>query len=50
MRWETPRNIAIIIGAAAALAAAAGGFFGFKLAQIQPQPPIIIQVPMPPTK
>ena len=43
--WETPRNIAILAASVAALAAAIGGFFGFKLAQYNPQPPIIIQMP-----
>jgi hypothetical protein len=43
--WETPRNVAIITGAIAAQAAAVGGVFGFKLAQTNPQPPVIIQMP-----
>jgi hypothetical protein len=42
--WEHPRNIALLVGVAAAVA----GAVGFKLGQIPPQPPIIIQLQMPP--
>jgi hypothetical protein len=43
--WETPRNIAILLGAVAGLTAAGAGFLGFKLGQIPPPPPIIINIP-----
>lgn len=41
--WETPRNLAIVLGAAAALAAAVGGFLGYTLARTPPTP-IVIQL------
>jgi hypothetical protein len=44
--WETPRNIAILLGATAALTGAAAGFVGFKIGQTPPQQ-IIINVPPP---
>lgn len=43
--WEHPRNIAILVGAAAALFGAAGGFIGFKIGQTPT--PIVIQLPAP---
>jgi hypothetical protein len=43
--WETPRNIALLVAAAAGVA----GVLGFKLGQVSPtNQPIIIQVPAPP--
>jgi hypothetical protein len=36
--WETPRNIAILVGATAALA----GAVGFKIGSIPPPPPVVI--------
>jgi hypothetical protein len=42
--WEHPRNIALLVGVAAAVA----GAVCFKLGQIPPPPPIIIQLQMPP--
>jgi hypothetical protein len=42
--WETPRNIAILLGATAAIVGAAAGFVGFKIGQT-PAPPIIINLP-----
>lgn len=44
--WEHPRNIAILVGAAAALFGAVGGFIGFKIGQTPPAP-IVIQLPAP---
>ncbi len=42
--WETPRNIAILLGATAAIA----GAVGFKIGQTTPPAqPIIINVPPP---
>jgi hypothetical protein len=43
--WETPRNIALLVGAAATFAGVAGGFIGFKIGQTPPPPPIVIQIP-----
>ena len=43
--WEHPRNIAILVGAAAALFGAIGGFIGFKIGQTPAPAPIVIQVP-----
>lgn len=45
--WEHPRNIAILVGAAAALFGTLGGFIGFKIGQTPAPAPIIIQVPAP---
>jgi hypothetical protein len=42
--WETPRNIAIIVGATAAIMGAIGGFIGYKIGQT---PPVVIQVQQP---
>jgi ribose/xylose/arabinose/galactoside ABC-type transport system permease subunit len=39
--WETPRNIAILLGVAAAIAAVVG----YEIAQTRPPPIIIIQIP-----
>jgi hypothetical protein len=42
--WETPRNIVLIVAAAAGIA----GVLGFKLGQREPQQqPIVIQLPAP---
>jgi hypothetical protein len=41
--WETPRNIAILLGVAVALA----GAVGFKIGQTSPPNPIVIQLPQP---
>ena len=49
--WETPRNLAIIIGAVVAISAAIGGLTGYQLGrspaatQIVLPPGTIIQVP-----
>lgn len=43
--WETPRNIAILIGATAAIFSALAGLAGYKFAQTSQQPPIIINLP-----
>ena len=47
--WETPRNIALVVGSAVALAALIFGLLGYKIGQTPPpqQPPIIIQMPAP---
>ena len=47
MVWETPRNLAIVVGAAVALSAALAGWLGYQTGRNPPQPPppIIIQVP-----
>lgn len=44
--WETPRNLAIIGGTAAAILAAIFGVLGYKLGQ-QPSQPIIVQFQQP---
>lgn len=45
--WETPRNLAIVVGAAVALSAALAGWLGYQTGRNPPQPlpPIIIQIP-----
>ena len=44
--WETPRNIAIILGAVAAVFGTLGGLVGFKIAQTPPlSPPQVIFQP-----
>ena len=45
--WETPRNLAIVVGAAVALSAALAGWLGYQTGRNPPPPPapIIIQVP-----
>jgi hypothetical protein len=45
--WETPRNLAIVVGAAVALSAALAGWLGYQTGRNPPSPPapIIIQVP-----
>jgi hypothetical protein len=35
--WETPKNIAIVVGVAVALASAAAGFIGYKIGAQPPQ-------------
>ena len=35
--WETPRNIAIVVGVAVALAGLVFGTLGYKIAQTPPQ-------------
>ena len=42
--WETPRNLAIVLGAMAALFAAVFGALGYKIGQT-PSPPVIINLP-----
>jgi hypothetical protein len=42
--WETPRNLAIVLGAMAAIFAAVFGALGYKIGQTPPQQ-IIINVP-----
>jgi hypothetical protein len=43
--WETPRNIAILIGATVALSSAIAGFLGYKIGQTPAPPPVIINLP-----
>ena len=45
--WETPRNLALVVGAAVALSAALAGWLDYQTGRNPPQPlpPIIIQVP-----
>jgi hypothetical protein len=45
--WETPRNIAVLLGATAALAGLVFGLLGYKIGQTPPAP-IIIQLQQPP--
>jgi hypothetical protein len=40
---ETPRNIAIMVGATAAIIGAIAGFIGYKIGQTPPAP-IVIQL------
>jgi hypothetical protein len=40
--WETPRNIAILVGAAAAFSGAVSGALGFKIGQSTPAAQTII--------
>jgi hypothetical protein len=42
--WETPRNIAILVGTVAAIVAAAAGLAGYKIGSTPP-PSIIINMP-----
>jgi len=44
--WETPRNIAILLGTMAAIFAAVFGVLGYKIGQTPPAP-IVIQLPPP---
>lgn len=44
--WETPRNMAIIIGVVAALFGAITGVLGYKLGS-QPPAPIVVQFQQP---
>jgi hypothetical protein len=44
--WETPRNLAIIVGVAVALAGTAAGIVGFKLGN-QPPAPINVHIDQP---
>jgi hypothetical protein len=46
--WETPRNLAIFVGAVAALVGALSGLLGFKLGQSNPPPSQTIIVQFPP--
>jgi hypothetical protein len=43
--WETPRNLAIVVGAVAAIA----GVLGFKLGQQSPPTPVINVYPVMPS-
>jgi hypothetical protein len=45
--WETPRNIALVVGAAVALAGLAFGVLGYKIGQTPAPPPVIINLPAP---
>ena len=52
--WETPRNLAIIVGAVVAISAAVGGWTGYQIgrgpsapAQFVLPPGTVIQVPAP---
>ena len=40
--WETPRNIAILLGATAALFSAMAGWLGFKIGSTPSPPPVVI--------
>jgi purine-cytosine permease-like protein len=42
--WETPRNLAIWLGAAVVITAAVAGALGYKIGQT-PTQPIIINLP-----
>ena len=42
--WETPRNLALVVGAAVALTGLIFGVLGYKIGQT-PSQPIIINVP-----
>jgi hypothetical protein len=44
--WETPRNLALIIGVAAALVGAIAGLVGYKLGS-QPPQAIVVQFQQP---
>lgn len=44
--WETPRNLAIIIGVVAALFGTVTGILGFKLGSQGPQP-IVVRLEQP---
>lgn len=43
--WESPRNIAILIGATAALFGTLAGLAGYKFGSTPSQPPVIINLP-----
>lgn len=43
--WETPRNLALVVGAAVALSAAAAGWLGYQTGRNPPPPPVIINLP-----
>jgi hypothetical protein len=43
--WETPRNLAIVLGAMAAIFAAVFGALGYKIGQTPAPPPVIINLP-----
>ena len=45
--WETPRNIAVLLGTVAAVCTIIAGTLGFKLGQ-QDRPPIVINLVQPP--
>jgi len=40
--WETPRNLAVLLGAMAAIFAAVFGLLGYKIGSIPPPPPVVI--------
>ncbi len=40
--WETPRRIAILVGAAAMLTTAVSGWVGFKVGSAPPTPIVIV--------
>lgn len=44
--WETPRNIAILVGAVAAITAAVAGVIGYKIGS-QPPPTINVHIDQP---
>ena len=46
--WETPRNIAIVVGTAIALSSVVPGWIGFKVGSTPPAP-IVIQLQQPVT-
>jgi hypothetical protein len=48
--WETPRNLAIVLGAMAAIFAAVFGVLGYKIGQTPAPPPVIINLPAAPAK
>jgi hypothetical protein len=43
--WETPRNLAIVLGAMAAIFAAVFGALGYKIGQTPSPPPVVINLP-----
>jgi len=40
--WETPRNLAVLLGAMAAIFAAVFGLLGYKIGSTPPPPPVVI--------
>jgi hypothetical protein len=43
--WETPRNIAIMVGAVAAISAAIAGWTGYQIGRSPPAPPQLVLPP-----
>ena len=42
--WETPRNLAILLGTVSAIVAAVAGTLGYKIGQAPAPQPIVIQL------